>query len=87
MYLSSGNHSFAVAGTLVASVVNCFQNVSFQWKSQQLQQDSGNTVSCELLSKCIFPVEITAIKYAKELSNGCELLSKCIFPVEITAHG
>ncbi len=41
--------------------VNCFQNVSFQWKSQPMIASSECSSSCELLSKCIFPVEITAV--------------------------
>ena len=85
MYLSNGNHSITPRFYFVIGVVNYFQNVSFQWKSQLITACRSLSLRCELLSKCIFPMEITARKTPPWLPDGCELLSKCIFPMEITA--
>ena len=50
-------------------VVNCFQNVTFLGKSQQGFANGLDICSCELLSKCYFPREITAAEDAQILSQ------------------
>jgi len=84
LYLWGIGDTLEVITFFISSVVNCFQIVSLRYWWHQIIAGQSYSVSCELLSDCIFEVLVTPFMPNSICFYRCELLSDCIFEVLVT---